>query len=164
MTTRQRRTRFARRVIYSLKRRYGGKVNFHRDSETNDLRTGKKSVDKIVVTVNTAVILPNAGMQKFVYDLSYIATNKNFTMGAVFDTGKRRLIVDTRDFTDGYLPEMRDYFTFENRRWNIIEASEFEFGIGWLIVGQEVVGAPVREWHEERARSRCIFSDSSEVV
>jgi hypothetical protein len=147
--------------MYALKRRYGGEVIFHRDEEDLDLRTGKKTVDKVTQRVKRAIILPNTQLQKFVYDLSFIATNKNFTMGGVFDTGKRRIIVDARDLGT-YVPENRDYFTFENRRWNVIEASEFEFGVGYIVVGQEVKGAPVREWREERARNRCIFTDSAE--
>jgi hypothetical protein len=161
MTQSQRRTRFVRHILYSLKRRYGAEVAFFRDSEAKDLRTGKKTVTKAIVAVKRAIVLPNTGLPKFVYDLSYIATNKNFTMGGVFDTAKRRLILDSRDI-GSYVPANRDYFTYENRRWNIIETQEFEIGVGWMIVGQEVQGAPVREWHEERARNRCIFTDEAE--
>lgn len=162
MTQLQRRTRFVRNIIYALKRRYGMKITFFRDDEDLDLRTGKKTVDKLVVPVNRAIVLPNKSVPKFVYDLSFIATNKNFTMGGVFDAGKRRIILDSRDLTNGYIPRNRDYFAFENRRWDVIEVSEFEFNTGYLVVGQEVTGAPVREWHEERARNRCIFTDSAE--
>jgi hypothetical protein len=98
-----------------------------------------------------------------VYDLTYIAANKNFTYGGIFDTGKRRLILDSKDI-GSYEPRIGDYFTYTNKRWNVTEVHAFEYNTGYTIVGQFVDGAPVREIHNESARSRCIFSDTVEVT
>jgi len=153
----KRRTRFINNTIYSLKRRYGGKVTFHRDSETLNTETGKKVVVKQVWKFKKAIVLPYDQSQRFSYDLSYIASNKNFTYGAIFDTSMRRVILDSRD-TGEYEPQQRDYFTMDNRRWDVIDVRKFEFDTGYMVTGQEVTGAPTREVHEEKARNRAIFS------
>lgn len=160
----KRNTRFIRRILYSLKKRYGGHVTFHRDSEQLDLKTGKKIVTKEIFQISKAIILPNDIQQKFVYDLSFIANNKEFTTGGIFDTGPRRVILDSKDL-NGYVPQDRDYFTFDGVRYNVVRFSRFEFNTGYIITGQEVQGAPVHEVHSVTPNSRCIFSDSvSEVL
>lgn len=160
----QRNTRFIRRTLYGLKRRYGGSVTFHRVEDENlDLKTGKKNVDKSVWVVKRAIVLPSDVQPKFVYDLSFIANNKEFTTGGIFDTGPRRLILDSRDLGD-YEPRMRDYFTFDGSRYEVVRASRFEFNTGWIIVGQEVQGAVVSEVHPEVVNQRCIFSDDASGV
>jgi hypothetical protein len=146
-----------------MKRRYGGEVTFHRDSEVLDFETGKKTVTKQVWNIKRAIVLPNDIQQKFVYDLSFIANNKEFTMGGIFDTGPRRLILDTKDLGD-YIPRDHDYFTFDGSRYNIVRFQRFEYNTGYIVVGQEVQGAPVREVHTGIVRQRCLFSDSASEV
>lgn len=163
MSQSRRNTRFISKVLYRLKRRYGTKVSFIRDSETLNLETGKKSVSKTTWDFKHAIILPNTQSQQFVYDLAYIAGNKNFTEGAVFDSGHRKLILDAKDLGT-YTPQQRDYWTYDNERWNIIKVQKFELNTGYVITGQRVEGSPVRDVHNERARNRCIFSDSMEVT
>lgn len=159
----KRNTRFIRRILYQLKRRYGGSVTFHRPSEDLDLKTGKKTTTKQVWTVQKTIVLPSDVQPKFVYDLSYIANNKEFTMGGVFDTGPRRVILDSRDLGT-YVPQARDYFTFDGTRYEIVRLQRFEFNTGWILVGQEVQGAPVNEVHKGIVHQRCLFSDSASGV
>lgn len=163
MSTPKRNTRFIRRALYGLKRRYGGKVTFHRDAEAKNLQTGKKTVTKSVWVIDQAIVLPSDVQPKFVYDLSYIANNKEFTMGGIFDTGPRRVILDSRDLGT-YAPKDRDYFTFDGSRYEIVRVFRFEYNTGYIIVGQEVQGAPVNEVHLGIVRQRCIFSDGATQV
>ena len=159
MAQRQRNTRMITRVLYRLKHRYGGDVSFVRDSETLDLETGTKTVTKATWDTKHVILLPNVMKEKFVYDLTYIASNKNFTYGGVFDTSRRRLILDLKD-AGTYVPQNRDYLTFEGDRWNVVEVHFFEFGTGYLIIGQRVKGAPARNVFNRSARGRTIFSDA----
>lgn len=139
-------------------------MTFHQSNEGNNYRTGKKSISKDVWQFNHVIVLPSVQSTKFVYDLSFIASNKNFTMGGFFDTSKRKLILDAKDATiEDYEPQQRHYFTLDGKRWEVTEVHKFEFNTGWLIVGTEVTGAPVREVHMEKARNRAIFSDSASV-
>jgi hypothetical protein len=160
----KRNTRFIRRTLYGLKRRYGGEVTFHRVlDEGLDLKTGKKNVSKQVWTVKKAIVLPSDVQPKFVYDLSYIANNKEFTTGGIFDTGPRRLVLDQRELGD-YVPQIRDYFTFDGMRYEVVRLQRFEFNTGYIMVGQEVQGASVNEVHPEVVNHRCLFSDSASGV
>lgn len=149
--------------MYSLKKRYGGQVTFHRDTELKDMKTGKKTVTKDVFPIKSAIVLPSDLQPKFVYDLSYIANNKEFTMGGVFDSAQRKIIIDQRDL-GSYIPRDRDYFTFDGMRYNIVRVTRFEFNTAYVVVGQEVQGAPVTEVHPEIVNQRCIFSDSASGV
>lgn len=162
MPTPQRNTTFIRRVLYRLKRRFGAAITIIRDTETLDPRTGKKVVTKQTWEVKRAILLPNTQLPKFAYDLAYIANAKNFTYGAIFNTSDRRVILDSKEVPDTYEPQQEDYFTFENRRWNIVQIGEFEYNTGYFLVGQRVEGAPVRDVHNANARNRSIFSQSVE--
>lgn len=163
MSQPRRNTRFISRVLYRLKRRYGAKVTFIRDAAVLNLETGKKTTTKTTWDVKRVIVLPNSLSQQFVYDLAFIAGNKNFTEGGVFDTGSRKLILDAKD-AGTYVPKMRDYLTLDNERWRVIKVQKFEMNTGYMITGQITEGSPVRDVHNERARNRCIFSDSVEVT
>lgn len=150
-------------VLYQLKRRYGTRVTFHRDNETLDTELGTKIVIKQTWEIKYAILMPTTQQQKFVYDLSYIAGNRNFTMGAIFDASFRKLILDSKDL-GSYIPQQRDYFTFEGKRWNLFEIHKFELGAGYMVIGQQIDGALPRETHNKNTRNRAIFSDSLEVL
>lgn len=159
----KRNTRFIRRTLYSMKKRYGGEIIFIRDTEIKNFETGKKDVSKETFRVKRAIVLPNDVQQKFVYDLSYIANNKEFTMGGIFDTGPRRVILDARDL-NGYVPQNRDYFTFDGSRYDIVRFQRFEYNTGYIVIGQEIQGAPVRGVYTGIVNHRCLFSDSASGV
>jgi hypothetical protein len=162
MSQPRKRTRFISQVLYRLKRRFGAKITFIRDSASLDLETGKKTTTKATWDIRRVIVLPNSLNQQFVYDLAYIAGNKNFTEGAIFDTGQRKLILDAKDIGT-YVPQMRDYFTYDNERWHVIKVQKFELNTGYMITGQIVEGSPARDVHNENARNRCIFSQTASV-
>ena len=161
--TMKRATVFIKRLLYNLERRMGGRVSFHRDVETLNTRTGKKTVAKTVWQDNKVVVLPSELKTKFVFDLSFIAANKNFTYGGDFDTSKRRLILSAREAGD-YVPQNQDYFVFEGKRWELDEIQTFEYNTGYLLVGSEVKGAPVQQQVSMSVLQYGLFSDEVEGV
>jgi hypothetical protein len=147
------------RLLYTLKRRYGEKTIFYRDSESLNFETGKKNVTKVTWTIKRAIVLPGNVQSKFVYDLAFIANNKEFTTGGIFDTGPRTLILDSKDLGT-YEPQIRDHFNLNNQRYDVIN---FDFNTGYVIItGQRIVGAPAREVHNLNPDQRCIFSQEIE--
>ena len=85
-------------IIYRLKRNYGVTVKVVRLSNLQDnLQTGKMSQDKQEITIKRAIVGPALALRDFVYDLSFIAANKNFTYGGFFDTDTSIMILDTKD-------------------------------------------------------------------
>lgn len=151
-------TRFITNLLYDLKRRYGGVVTFHREVNNNDYRNGVNALTLLDWTIRKIIVLPRSLEQKFVYDLSYIATNKNFTMGAVFDTSAKRIILDARD-KGSYEPALRDYFVIHGKRYDITQIDEFEFGTGYVITGQQTEGSIARQVHSVLPRNRALFDD-----
>lgn len=155
-------TRFIRNVLYNLKRRYGGVVTFHREVNNNDYRNGVNDLTILDWKFQKVIVLPRSLEQKFVYDLSYIANNKNFTMGAVFDTSAKRIILDARDKRD-YEPALRDYFVIQGKRYDITQIDAFEFDTGYVITGQQTEGSKPRQVHTVKVRNRTLFDDSVDV-
>ena len=115
---RDNRLRQIKLVIYALKRAFGAKIQVYRvTSETHNVRTGV--IDRIYSkqTIRRAVVLPNNITRDFVYDLSFIAANKNFTYGGLFDPEQRNMILDAKDVSNGFVPNNNDYVIYNNERW-----------------------------------------------
>lgn len=90
--------RFIRDAIYALKQEFGLPVNIvWRSSSEIDLETGRKTVTQDSKTVNRAIVLPATTQRDFVYDLTFIASNKNFTYGGLFDKHRRKVFIDRQD-------------------------------------------------------------------
>lgn len=99
----QNRLRQIRLVVYALKRAYGAKIYFYRQASiTQNVKTGVIDRVQTKYSVNKAIILPSKMTRDFTYDLSFIAANKNFTYGALFDPEQRTIIVDARDLASGF--------------------------------------------------------------
>ena len=131
--------RFIRDTLYDLKRRYGEVVDFVRIvSSTVDRETGDKTVVKAGLRVNRCIVLNSYELRKFVYDLSFIATNKNFTYGGFFDQTQRDFIVDAVDIN--YEPAQGQYLVYDGVRFDIHQVQRFEGRTGYLIRGKQTKG------------------------
>lgn len=117
---------FIRRVLYRLKRRYGEAMDIvERVSDTVDRATGAKTIEKRTIRVNRVVILPAVITKEFQYDLTFIATNKNFTYGGLYDTTTRRFIFDRKDLK-GWVITTDQYFLFKGVRYDCKIVTELE--------------------------------------
>lgn len=167
---RQRATRFMRRTMYRLKRRFGAPVTFHRvdDSGLNP-KTGAKNPVVTTLDLQNVVVLPAVMEPKFVYDLSVIGANRDFTMGGHFNRSQRKLLVDTQSH-EGHTgntiltfdPQVGDYFTYGGRRWEIRQVHEFEIATVFLILGEETQGVKANQYISPRAESWPLFTQSAE--
>ncbi len=158
--TPERATIFMRRHLYDLERRMRGRVTFYRDSEVLNTKTGKKTTTKQTWQNVTVIVLPTDLKTKFVFDLSYIAANKNFTYGGNFDTSKKRLILRTKS-AGTYVPQNQDYFIFDGKRWDLTEVQTYEYGVGFLLTGTEVKGSPLEQSISQSVLQYSIFTDSA---
>jgi hypothetical protein len=85
-------------IIYNLKRKFPTSLELHKKySYGVDRETGKKSSKTRILKIRRAPILPAKQIPDFIYDLSYIASNKNFTYGGFFGTETRTIIIDGKD-------------------------------------------------------------------
>ncbi|RLC68877.1 MAG: hypothetical protein DRH97_01705 [Chloroflexi bacterium] len=121
-----RKFRFLRSVIYKLKRRFGTSVTFVRIEETGatDFATGAVADNYLEKKdVRNAIFLPYALTRNFSYDLSYIAANKNFTYGGMYDTTASTIICDKRDLK-GFELDLNAYVLVDCRRHEVKKIQE----------------------------------------
>lgn len=129
-------------TIYRLKREYGGAVTIQRRTlNTVDLCTGVKTQDRDAIHIRRAIILPSRLIRKFDYDLTYIASNKNFTYGGFYDTDYREFIFDARDLPAGFAFNLDDALIFNHIRYELKEISAFEFGHAFTMIAKRVKDA-----------------------
>jgi len=113
-------TRNIRRILYTLKRQFGVKIVLYQvDESSTDLKTGLKTKTYTTQTVKRAIVLPGELERKFVYDLAFIAANKNFTGGGYFDSTVRRVIIESRDLPSDYVLSLNDQCLFEGQTYEV---------------------------------------------
>ena len=126
---------FIRKVLYQLKRDYGLSINVNfRTSSTIDSKTLQKTVVEDSFRIARAILLPSNMERAFVYSLPMIASNKNFTYGALFDLDRRRLIVDAKDIPATVTLDNDMWLIFDGKRYDLEEIHEFEFSSGFMLV------------------------------
>ncbi len=126
---------FIRRVLYQLKRDYGTPINFNfRISSTIDPKTLQKTVVEDSFRIERGIVLPSNLERAFVYSLPMIASNKNFTYGALFDVDRRRIMIDARDIPAGEVLDNDMWVIFDGKRYDLEEIHEFEFSSGFMLV------------------------------
>jgi len=113
-------TRNHRLAIYRSKRDWGLQVTLYRAlTNVNNILTGAITRSYEVIDIERAPVLNKQTSRKFVYDLAYIAADKNFTEGAFFDQGGRVIILDARDLPKGFQPNLDDFIVFRTFRYEI---------------------------------------------
>ena len=133
--------RFITNIIYRLKRRYGEVVDvLELTNSVLDTQTGEKTNTYDSVRVDRAIVLPSRINKEFVYDLSYIAASKDFTMGGLFDTTKRKILFDKADLTTWTLTN-NQFLVTKDTRYEILEVHEFDYA--FIAVGKQIVDHPL---------------------
>jgi len=121
-------------ILYRLKRSYGLPAIIKRIvAQAQDIKTGKIVRTYLEIPIKRVIVLPTHDLRNFIYDLSYIAANKNFTYGGLFDQNARTMIIDIKDAPKGFVLTENDHIVFENRRYEIKEFALAEHNQGWLL-------------------------------
>ncbi len=141
MQPRRKETRMIRKAIYRLKRDYGFPIRLYKITKvTLDLEAGTKTRRVKYKSIPRAVFVTARLYRSFVYDLSYIAANKNFVSGGFFDSEDRVIFIDWQDTRDFEI-EVDDYIVYDNKHYLITERRVFENNAGYLVKVRGVVGA-----------------------
>ncbi len=126
---------FVRKVLYQLKRDYGLQINVNfRTSSILNTQTLIKTVVEDSFIIKKAILLPSNMERAFVYSLPMIASNKNFTYGALFDLDRRRLIIDAKDVPATVTLDNDMWLVFDGKRYDLEEIHDFEFSSGFMLV------------------------------
>jgi len=100
-------------ILYRLKRNYSCDVKLrNRISSEVNRETGVLDMSYEALDIR-AIVLPAKAVSSFVYDLSYVAANRNFTYGGFFGSHTRTVIVDGIDLVDGFLVKEKTEVIFE---------------------------------------------------
>lgn len=111
--------RRVRQLMRKLKREFPASiVVYHLLTQVVDPKNGQITKTWKRIAVRRAMVLPAKEIRSFVYDLSFIAANKNFTYGGLFDSATRRFIID-RDDMKGVVLKKNDYITQDGQRWDV---------------------------------------------
>jgi hypothetical protein len=128
-----------RESLYELKREYGGPIDLYKlNTVTNNITTGIKSITKTKYHIRRAVIIPQSYIKHKVYSLSFIAANKNFTYGGLFNRNLKIFLIDKRDINVDI--EQEDYILHKQKRYNVKDIDEIEGNNGYIIFGEAVDG------------------------
>lgn len=156
---------FIRNLLYSLKSRYGHPIEYvYKITSSTDTRTGKVTITRDSFRINKAILLPTTAEANFSYDLTFIASNKNFTYGGIYDTNERRLILDGNDLPNQFEPNVGHSIIFDGKRWDIKEAQKFQIGKGYYILARQVANIDLRNLIQRFAHTDLILSDTVEVT
>ena len=115
-------------IIYRLKRNNGEAVVLHKaPSLTPNYTTGAvTAVANDSVSIKRAIILNERSSRDFVYDLAFIAANKNFTQGGYFDERTFRGLIDKSDLGSVTIT-MNDYIVWDSRRLDVRNIGESRY-------------------------------------
>lgn len=87
-----------RNILYQLKKDWGVPMSFRNPTEAEpDRKVGTILTSYQILKIRRGIWLPVKLTPAFVYDLSFIAANKNFTYGGLFGANTRVVIVDGND-------------------------------------------------------------------
>ena len=136
----QNNTKQFRARFYVLKQHYG-QVVYLRKPLTNapDLQTGRLIRNFDVNYIRRAVIADTKSAKDFVYDLSYVAANKNFSYGGIFDKEQIVILIDIRDLNQ--VPDNHWDFVLRSKQHTIMSVNTLpDYGIV-AVTGRYVEGS-----------------------
>lgn len=151
-----------RRLLYRLKREYGELAHLYRvTSNVNDVRTGKIDVEYEVYKIRRTIMLPKRLTQKFSYDLTFLAANKNFQYGALYGLGMREIIIDMRDIPDNVTPDNTWHIIYDHKRFELKDINFYDYRLAMYIVAHETTNQLPFEWHNENVNSQIDFFEAA---
>ena len=153
-----------KKMLYRLKRRYGEVVTLYvPQSTTPNLQTGSQTRSFKSYRINKAIPLPEKQVSRFVYDLAFIAANRNFTQGAYFEQGTRQILIDRADLPSGVTITQDCVIHFQNQRYEVSNISEAEVDAGYLVTVKRVQGSTLAFLNETVVTSLELSTTSAGV-
>lgn len=123
-----------RNILYVLSRTFGRPIQVHRPGDsTYDPETGQQSRAHTIIPVRRAVVLKGEDVRKFVYDLTFIASNKNFTYGGLFDEMMRLIIIDAKQLPALFDFDQDDIIYYDSLRYEIKAIDRYEDNRGFIL-------------------------------
>jgi hypothetical protein len=123
-------------LIYKLKREYGVPIYLRQPIVNDvDVTTGEQLRRYTVYKVRRAILMPSNTVRDFVYDLTYVAANKNFAYGAFFDKDSRIFIIDEKNI----VPDTSWHMIYNEQKYEIVSVDNSG---PLLIASKAIMGVP----------------------
>ena len=120
-------------VLYKLKRNFGLSATLYKPvATTPNYRTGSNTATFTSLTINKVIALPETLKREFV------SLNGALPYGGYFDAGSRVFIIDSKDLTSAFVPDINYYLVFKSRHYDIKEVHVLENGAGYVLVTTEL--------------------------
>ena len=133
-----------RNIVYRLKRAFGVTVRIWRPTvQTQNITTGSVSKTYQKITIKRAIAPPQRITREFTYDLSFIAANKNFTYGGLYDVGTQIFIIDKKDLPVAFEPNQNDFVIWNTEQYEISEVVATAEKRGFLLIAKKSTATPV---------------------
>lgn len=164
MRERCKNAQFLRHLIYDLKRDYGFSIIIIKTLSTVvDLEEGTKRPTLSYRHVKRAIFLPARAFRSFVYDLSYVASNKNFTAGGFFDPTDRVIFLDARDIADFEIT-VDDRIIYNNEEHIVTDKRDFIAQTLYGIKMRHVASQPLKDPSNQSIQETITINDSVAAV
>ncbi len=148
-----------KRLLYSLKRRFGTEIDFYQEVDTeSNVLTGKRN------TVRTKYSIPNGVF----LDQNLLSTNPlNKILGqltGMMDTSKVTVLFDAFDFEVPYIPTLSDYVIIHHQRYEISEINQVDNDQSYVLKLSEFAGSQLFEQFDILIKDKLTLVQPMQVV
>jgi len=146
---RQNLLRRSKLILYKLTRLYGIPCTFYRSLATTvDLKVGSLVRTWDTYLFQRVILLPKKWTTDFEYDIGYLAANKNFTYGGLFDQTARLVIVEERQLpatlrNTEQVFRKQDNVVIDNLRFEINQIDDLDQNAGHILLVKAIPNAEV---------------------
>lgn len=158
--------RLIENALYRLKRAFGQPIEvvWTVSYTTND-ETGKPTVVYDSASVKRAIVLPDKLSTDFAYDLTFIASNKNFTYGGLFDVNRRRVVIHRKELPADFRIDTVGYWlVIKGKRYDIETVESFDNDAGYAIVAKQAEQVDLANLIKRALFSWISFEQTVEVT
>lgn len=154
-----------RQTIYALLRQWGTAITVCRTTGDNfDTVTGAITNNLIKVAIRRAAVLSGESIRTFSYDLSFIAANKNFTLGGFYDDQTRLFVIKQRDMPSDFPINQDMHIVCQGVRYEAKKLGTYDGSEFFWVLGEAVRGSPVLDEHALDLTTEVGTSDDPEAT
>jgi hypothetical protein len=120
--------------LYTLRRTYGVPADLYKVTVgAPDFDTGKSNTSRVKYAIPEFITFDAKYSRKFDYSLTYLAANKNFAYGAIYEIGDRIGIIDGAFLPTGHVIDEHDYVIYDGRRYDFQSIHRLDGDLGFIL-------------------------------
>lgn len=149
------RRREIHRIFYALERKLGVEASLYKvTSQSPNFETGRLNVTTSVMRIPRFITCSMEEAHKFEYDLGYLAANKNFTYGGLYEPGDRLGLFSGRNLPEGFRVEMSDYIVWDGQKYDIVRIQTYDHSAGFALQLRATKGQRAYQSHDRAVYER----------